>query len=180
MARFARPLLVELAGTWRVTASLAHVGRFEIVYVDQVDGDLFSSPRWEGRPLSLHASSPGKAVMAALAAGERRGMLGDSMLGDTLPRLTDTTITAMTDFDRELERVREQGFAVSCGEDVTYSNGASSVVTIDGRPVAAIDLWGPDRLVPVSRLGELGEAARAAASRLERALVEPDPPVHRP
>ena len=54
---------------------------------------------------------------------------------------------------------------------MTYSNGASAVVTANGRPFAAIDLWGPERLVPTGDLPHLGLAAIEAASMLEAQLV---------
>jgi DNA-binding IclR family transcriptional regulator len=168
LARIARPLLASLANEFGVTASLAYVERFGIVYVDQVDSPRFATPNWVGRPLSLHGSSPGKAVLAALPVAEAQGMLGPS-----LQRLTDTTITEPAAFTAELESVREQGFAVSRGEDVTYSNGASAVLPINGRPFAAVDLWGPERMVPVARLPQLGRAAARAAAELRALLTAP-------
>ncbi len=166
LARLARPLLAALATEIGVTASLAYVERFGIVYVDQVDGPRFATPNWVGRPLSLHGSSPGKAVLAALPPAEALGMLGPQ-----LQRLTDTTVTDLAELRAELDLVREQGYAVSRGEDVTYSNGASAVVLSNGRPFAAIDLWGPERIVPVSRLRQLGVAAAGAAVELRRLLT---------
>jgi DNA-binding IclR family transcriptional regulator len=167
LARIARPLLTALANQHEVTASLAYVERFGIVYIDQVDSAGFATPNWVGRPLSLHGSSPGKAVLAALPPAEARGMLGP-----TLPRLTDTTITDFAKLATELVAVREAGYAVSRGEDVTYSNGASAAVMEGGRPFAAFDLWGPERIVPVSRLPELGAAAAAAASELRQLITD--------
>jgi len=134
-------------------------------YVEQVDSALFSSPKWGGQALSLHASSPGKALLAALPVAERNGMLGQR-----LERLTDTTITSMEALDLELATVRAKGYAVSRGEDVTYSNGVSAVIRIGGRPIGAIDLRGPDRMVPTSRLDELGSAAAGGAAHVEELL----------
>lgn len=165
LARIARPLLSSLAAEHEVTASLAYVERFGLTYIDQVDGPRFASPNWVGRALSLHGSSPGKAVLAALPPGEAQGMIGP-----VLERLTDETITDLDDLRSELDEVRRQGYAISRGEDVTYSNGASAVVVTNGRPFAAIDLWGPERIVATSALPALGAAAAAAAPRLGRLL----------
>ena len=165
LARVARPLLAEAARGMGVTASLAYVERFGVVYIDQVDSRHFASPHWLGRPLSLHGSSPGKAILASLPPAEALGMTGP-----TLERLTDTTITDPKELANELESIRVQGYAVSRGEDVTYSNGASAVVLASGRPFAAIDLWGPERLVPLARLPELGKAAVEVAEQLHQHL----------
>ena len=75
LVRLARPVLTELAASHRVTASLVHVRPLGLEYVDQVDGPLFTSPKWDGA-LSPHASSPGKAVLAALPEAEWRAMAG--------------------------------------------------------------------------------------------------------
>jgi DNA-binding IclR family transcriptional regulator len=164
LIRLAHPVLQELADEHQVTASLVHVKTLRLEYVDHVDGALFTSPRWD-TPLSLHASSPGKAVLAALPDAEWRAMVGDE-----LSTLTETTITHLDEFTTEIEQVRTQGYAVCHGEDVTYSNGASAAVLLHGRPIAAIDLWGPDRRVVESRLHDLGKAAAAAATRVATAV----------
>jgi IclR family acetate operon transcriptional repressor len=164
LARLAHPVLQELAREHEVTASLVYVQRLSLEYVDHVDGPLFTSPRWDG-PLSLHASSPGKAVLAALPDAEWRAMVGGG-----LESLTETTITTLDAFESEITRAREQGYAVCHGEDVTYSNGASAAVLHHGRPIAAIDLWGSDRRVADSRLNELRTAAAEAAARMADAL----------
>ena len=164
LIRLAHPVLQELADEHQVTASLVHVQPLRLVYVDHVDGPMFTSPRWDA-PLSLHASSPGKAVLAALPDPEWRAMVGND-----LPTLTETTITNPDKFATEIEQVRTQGYAVCRGEDVTYSNGASAAVLLHGRPIAAIDLWGPDRRVAESRLHDLGTAAAEAATRVTSAV----------
>ncbi len=163
LARLGRPILNRLAEEHGVTASLAYVERFGLVYIDQVDSTRFSSPNWKGRSMSLHGSSPGKAVLAALSPAEARGMLGP-----TLEYMTETTITDFDELQKELAGIRAQGYAVCRGEDVTFSNGSSAVVTLNNRPIAAIDLWGPERMVPLSSLPDLGAAAVAAALELQR------------
>ena len=73
------------------------------MYIDQVDSDRFSSPNWEGRAVSLYASSPGKAILATLTDAEVQGMVGP-----TLERLTDTTITDFDELTAELQTVRDR------------------------------------------------------------------------
>jgi DNA-binding IclR family transcriptional regulator len=165
LVRLARPVLADLASAHRVTASLAHARALGLRYVDQVDGPLFVSPKWEGE-LSPYASSPGKAVLAALPEAEWR-----AVVGSTLEPLTETTITDLGALEDELAVTRRRGYAVCRGEDVTYSNGASAVIRLFGRPIAAVDLWGPDRRVSTDRLDHLGAAALAGAARVEAALV---------
>lgn len=165
LVRRARPTLELLAAQLGVTASLVLVRRLHLEYVDQVDGPAFTSPRWDG-PLSLHGSSPGKAVLAALPDAEWQAMVHGS-----LEPLTDSTLTEPPAFANEIATVRAQGYAVCRGEDVSYSNGASAAIVSNGRPIAAIDLWGPDRRVDESRLHDLGVAAATHASQLQASLL---------
>ena len=167
LVRLARPVLSDLAHRLEVTASLALVRHFTMEYLDQVDGPEFASPAWQGN-LFLHASSPGKAVLAALPDAEWR-----AMVGPTLTALTDTTITDLDALAGELAIVRERGYACSRGEDVSYSNGASAAILVRARPVAALNLWGPDRRVPESRLDELGEAAVCGAAAIQTLMGRP-------
>ncbi|WIB62096.1 IclR family transcriptional regulator C-terminal domain-containing protein (plasmid) [Curtobacterium sp. MCLR17_007] len=162
----ARPLLERLATQHGVTASLAFVERFSIAYVDQVDSAQFRSPDWRGQAISMHASSPGKAVLAQMSDADRRQVIGEG-----LPRLTESTITEPRAFEAELARVREVGYAVCEGEDVSYSNGVATTASLHGRVVAVINLWGPERLVPASRFDELGGATVDAARELELILL---------
>jgi DNA-binding IclR family transcriptional regulator len=165
LVRLAHSVLEEAARRLEVTASLVTVQRLRLEYVDQVDGPAFASPRWEGA-LSLHASSPGKAVLAALPDREWQAMVGTSF-----EQLTETTVTDPDAFATEIATIREQGYAICRGEDVTYSNGASAAILSNDRPVAAIDLWGPDRRVDESRLHELGTAAAASAADIQTILT---------
>ena len=164
LVRLSRPVLTALADRHNVTASLAYLETFVLVYVDQVDGPGFASPRWQGA-LSWHASSPGKAVLAALPEAE-----ADALLGTELAQLTETSITDRASLDKELAAIRALGYATCRGEDVSYSNGASAAITVNDRPIAAIDLWGPDRRVAESRLDELGQAAAEAVTQIESLL----------
>jgi DNA-binding IclR family transcriptional regulator len=167
LARRARPVLRRIAEASGVTVSLAYVDRFAIAYIDQIDSGRFTSPNWVDTEIALHASSPGKAVLAALPAAEWPGMLPP-----TLTRLTDATITDLDRLAAELDATRRRGYATCEGEDVTFSNGVSAVIAdVVERPVAAVNLWGPERLVPSTRFAELGAAARAAAAEIAGAMT---------
>ncbi|WP_372405631.1 IclR family transcriptional regulator [Streptomyces luteireticuli] len=120
-----------------------------------------------GQNLPLHASSNGKAVLAASPpeAVER-------YLADGLPRYTDTTITDPERLRAELAVIRARGYATNGGEwrsDV--SAVAAAVVGGAGLPVAGISVN-----VPTSRMTETSrtafgalvvEAAKALGAALE-------------
>ena len=116
--------------------------------------------------MPLHATSTGKAFLAALPAAEL-----DALLTARLTRYTPTTITRAADLHAELARVRAAGHAVSRGELEPALWGVSAAVRdAAGRPAAVLSVWGADARVR-DRMDALGAAAREAARRLEALLA---------
>ena len=77
LVRLAHPVLLELAEATGETANLAVARRLELVYADQVQARHVMAPDWMGHAVPLHATSTGKAFLAALPApGARRAPAG--------------------------------------------------------------------------------------------------------
>src|SRR5215208_1410442 len=89
LVRLAHPLLRRLADETGETVNLAVARRLELVYADQLQGRQVMAPDWLGHTVPLHATSTGKAFLAALPAAELGGILRMP-----LERFTETTITA--------------------------------------------------------------------------------------
>jgi DNA-binding IclR family transcriptional regulator len=123
------------------------------------------APNWLGHPVPLHATSTGKAFLAALPHAEL-----DAIVRAGLERFTDTTITAPRALRAALDDVRERGYAVSRGELEPTLWGVSAVARdASGRPIAVVSVWGADARVR-DRLDALGAEAARAAGELERLL----------
>ncbi|MFL6181374.1 MAG: IclR family transcriptional regulator C-terminal domain-containing protein, partial [Actinomycetes bacterium] len=103
-----------------------------------------------------------KIFLAWLSQEEREGALPS-----TLERFTENTITDRAELEQELARARELGFARCHGEDAALTNGVSAAV-LDARrrPIAVVNVWGPERRIPVGRLDALGPLAVAASVRI--------------
>jgi DNA-binding IclR family transcriptional regulator len=166
IVRRARPVLEQLAVDTGEAVNLALAKGLHLVYVDQVDPPQILAPNWLGRHVPLHATSSGKAFLAYLDPGERDGLLGDS-----LERFTKTTVTDRRELERELDAARRDGYAVSVGELEDSLSGASAAVRSEqGRPLAIVSVWGPDRRVPKARLAAIGELTVAAAEQIRKLL----------
>ncbi len=166
IVRRARPVLEQLAVETGEAVNLALAKGLHLVYVDQVDPPQILAPNWLGRHVPLHATSSGKAFLAYLDGGER-----DGLLGERLERFTKTTITDRRRLEAELADARRDGYAVSVGELEESLYGASApVLSEQGRPLAVISVWGPDRRVPEARLAAIGELTMAAAGRIRELL----------
>lgn len=119
-----------------------------------------------GKKLPLHCTASGKALLSGLPDAEVR-----ALLGETLPRYTPNTITTIEELLAELQRVREQGWAMDAEElEVGLSCLGAPIRDFSGGVVAAISLSG----VAVSFNGErrptlikaLVDAANLVSSRL--------------
>jgi DNA-binding IclR family transcriptional regulator len=166
IVRRARPVLEQLAVDTGEAVNLALAKGLHLVYVDQVDPPQILAPNWLGRHVPLHATSSGKAFLAYLEEGER-----DGLLGERLERFTKTTITDRRLLESELAAARLAGYAVSVGELEDSLYGASApVLSEQGRPLAVVSVWGPDRRVPEVQLAAIGELTVAAAERIRELL----------
>ncbi|MFB6122004.1 MAG: IclR family transcriptional regulator [Haloferacaceae archaeon] len=115
-----------------------------------------------GKKIHLHASSAGKALLAALP----RDRVDEIVERWGLPRYTDRTITTREDLHAELDAVRDRGYATSDEESIEGLRAVGVAVTVDGTTLGAISLSGPvhrmkgewfDREVPDRVLGVVNE-----------------------
>ena len=165
LVRLAHPVLRRLADATGETVNLAVARRLELVYADQVQARHVMAPNWLGHRVPLHATSTGKAFLAALPADEL-----DTIVRAGLERFTDTTITTPRALRAELGDVGEQGYAVSHGELEPALWGVSAASRdASGRPIAVVSVWGADARVR-DRLDALGAQAATAARELESLL----------
>jgi DNA-binding IclR family transcriptional regulator len=136
------------------------------LYLDQVAGpSALQSHNWVGQHIPLHATSNGKVLLSGLDQERLDAVLGK------LPTYTPSTITRKPKLREELERVREQGYAVAVDElEVGLTAAAAPVRNAHGDVVASMSVSGPtfrltpDRMDDVVRL--LVEAADEVSHRL--------------
>ena len=147
--------------------TLAIVKRFGLVYVDQADPPGPPSPDWNGRQIPLHATSSGKVFLAWMPEDERAAVLPAA-----LERFTPHTIVDRAELDRELERVRRDGYSTCLGEyETTRTASRPPSSTRNHRPIAIVNIWGPSLRVTRARLPALGRAALRAAHEMSLLLA---------
>jgi len=167
-----RPVLEDLAAVAGESAALA-VARAgpAMDVIAQADGPgLLGVSDWVGREFPLHASGPGKLVLAGLDAAALR-----DWVERTRPeRFTPRTITSARGLRAELERVRAQGYAEL--DDELEPGLASLAVTVrggSGAAVAFIGVSGPSGRLDARRRRALLGPLRTAGQRLQAALAAP-------
>jgi DNA-binding IclR family transcriptional regulator len=167
LARAARPLMQELADGTRETVNLAVLQGDRVVNVDQITAShQVVSVNWVGKETPLHCTSNGKALLAFLPPADRR-----RILAGPLERLTTRTIADAATLEKQLQRVREEGYAFTLEElEVGLNAVAAPIRDASGSVVAAVSVAGPAYRVPAQRLTELGEMTRTAGAEISRRM----------
>ncbi|MEU5088923.1 IclR family transcriptional regulator [Streptomyces sp. NPDC021356] len=115
----AHPFLLELCRRVRLTVHLAALDDGRVIYADKVEPPgtvrLYAQI---GRPVVLHTSGVGKAILAFLPDPERASTLE----GHTFERFTDTTITDAETLAARLDTIRSAGWAEDDGEYEPFVN----------------------------------------------------------
>ena len=157
-------LLLEMAGE-AVNLAVFDADSMVLLYREQGPQSVTISSRL-GSHRPMHASSLGKAFLAAMQESERRVLLGRI----AFKRYTDQTITTLAGLEKEIAEIRASGYAVDRSEfEATLACCAAAVFDHRGLPVAAISVSGPaERVMPqVERIGRLvADTARAISQRL--------------
>lgn len=109
----ARPALDRLADDTSETVHLARLDGTNVVHLATRQSPYHLRPFTRvGRRLPTHSTALGKALLATRTDEQVR-----TMLPETLPALTEHTVTDREELIEELHQVREQGFAVDREEN---------------------------------------------------------------
>jgi len=163
LVALAQPSLRRLAAESGETANLFVPRSTAVDAIAQVDGaHLLGATNWIGRELDLHCTAAGK-VFLAFGAAE----LPDGELESPTP----ATITDRRRLERELDAIRDQGYATLVEElEPGLSAVAAPVRDRGGDVVAALTLSGASLRLAPQRLRLLGrvtlEQAHAISTRL--------------
>jgi len=163
LVELAQPSLRRLAEESGETANLFVPMPAGIDAIAQVDGrHLLGAMNWIGHELGLHCTAAGKVFLA----------FGVSELPDgELEQMTPATIVDHQRLERELEAVRDQGYATLVDElEPGLSAVAAPVRDRGGEVVAALTVSGASLRLAPQRLRLLGrvtlEQAHALSTRL--------------
>ena len=113
----------------------------------------------------MHATSNGKILLSGLEPERLKEVLG------SLPAYTALTITKKTQLRKELDRVREQGYAVAVDElEVGLTAVAAPIRNAHGDVIASMSVSGPTFRLAGSRVDEVVGLLVDAATEVSRRL----------
>ena len=155
--------LLRLTEDLGETSTLEILAGHDVLVVDEVQGRfLFSATPEIGRRWPIHATSTGK-VLLAFAEPQ-----------PTLPRLTryaPKTIVTRAQLDRELARVKQNGYAFAVDElEPGLVAMAAPIRNHFGYVAAAISINGPSSRLTPKRRRQLVSRLCQAATRVSRRL----------
>jgi DNA-binding IclR family transcriptional regulator len=163
-----RPYLTEVAARTGETVSLLVLEGDMVHFIDSIESQQLVrvGSRFDAR-MAAHATSAGKAMLAALPAEE----VLTSYPNEKLATVTERTIATRSQLLAELARVRVAGYAVNFEESETGLGAVGMAVTgTDGRPTAGVTVACPmQRLSPGyvrAIVRELRGTVAAAAAEL--------------
>ena len=125
--------------------------------------DAIESATPIGRTALLHATAVGKAMLAEMPEEHR-----EVVFGQGLDPMTSRTITDPDLLREELDRIREQGYAVNDQEQVLGARSvACSVNYVSGGLMGAIVVSGHASRLDDDRIEELAASVEEAANQIE-------------
>jgi len=139
-----------------------------VVYIERLFGSKMLGMRSEiGKRERAHSTALGKSILAMLPPGEVQAYV--QRYG--LPSITPHTITNQQIFIEELQRVRQDGYAVDNEENEVGGRCiAAPVMDYTGRPIAAISISIPLQRIPLEQIPVFGsqicETARKISDQL--------------
>lgn len=164
----ALPVMRRLRDRFKETVPLGILNGKEGMVIEQVQGShSFRFVLDPGRHFHLHTSAPGKALVAFLPEDVRKPLVNEM----EFLRFNKRTITNKTAYRKELERVKERGYAVDFSEETEgmHCIGAP-IFNHHGYPIAAIWVTGPSMRLQEGDFNKIGPEVKRAADQISQKL----------
>lgn len=163
-----RPFMRELVAEAGETSNIAVLKGDKHVFVGQIEcSEVMRMVVQIGSEGYLHAAGVGKSLLSALSEEEVRGIVDRT----GLTKLSDKTITSVTDLLVELEKIRQAGYSF---DDEEQANGlrciASNIYNEYGEAIAAVSISGPAVRLSDDRIEFLANTIKDKAARITKVI----------
>ncbi len=165
----ARPYLVRLRDEFSESSWLGQVKRGKVILVAAAEAPRQLQLSFEvGEVSPLHATGVGKAIAAQMTPAELDAAVG----AGELERFTRRTIPNRSQLDKELAKIRQQGFSVNQEETVEGAILVGSPIFDSlGRAFAAISVSSPTVRWSAEKRRTMSQAVKQAASSISADLA---------
>jgi DNA-binding IclR family transcriptional regulator len=168
LVREATPYLKALAKQCNETVHLGVLEEGEVLYLAKEESSqTIRMCSYVGKRAPLYCSALGKVLLAYFSAEERKQILGKKVL---LP-LTENTITDRRELEKELNKVKEQGFALDREENEKDIRCiAAPIRNYQGKVIAAISISGPAFRIDENTQNKLKRALLETSKKISERL----------
>ena len=171
LTRAAQPLMEKLAVSSKETVNLGVLDSGDVVVINTVESpqavrmsSKIGNRRWP------HSTALGKVLLAGMPDKDVLRVL--RLKG--VPRLTDQTITTRADVLAEIQRVRQQGWAMDNQENEVEGRCIGAPIAgPDGKVAAALSISGPVFRMDTERAASLVPSLVAVCAEISRAVRPP-------
>jgi len=167
LRREALPYMKQLIQAWDETCDLCVFDRGTVLYIEVLRGTrALTVAAAVGQRLPAHATASGKLFLAYLPPAEL-----DTILSQPLATYTKNTKTAPDELRKELEMIRQQGYAIDIeGFEMGVCAVSAPIFNRQGNVIAAIGGPSPVSRMTPERIQEIAvaftEAAKAISHRM--------------
>jgi IclR family acetate operon transcriptional repressor len=112
-----------------------------------------------GQPMAPNVAGSGKAILAHVSPGRRERLIAAA---GGMARLTENSIVDEEDFESEMARIRERGYAI-CDEESEVGAATVPIVLPEGEVRSSLAVIGPrDRILALAGDGMIEDMTRTA------------------
>ena len=168
LVKEATPYLKELVNQCNETVHLGVLEEGEVLYLAKEESSqTIRMISYVGKRAPLHCTALGKVLLAYLSEEERKKILE----GKVLPYLTENTITDKKELEKELGKVREQGFALDREEnEKDVRCVAAPIRNYQGEVIAALSISSPIFRIDRNAQNNLKEALLETSEKISKRL----------
>ncbi|HSB65707.1 MAG TPA: IclR family transcriptional regulator [Anaerolineales bacterium] len=176
LRRLAAPFMHQLCDMYEENIDLTVLDDTDVVFINILEGPKrVKLAAAIGQRLPAFATASGKAILGFMPAKTVRGILDRGM-----PQLTPYTLSAPDVLLKDLNSVKESGFALSEQELEEQINAvAAPIFNQEQHPIASIAVAGPAYRLTRQKMNEIGPNLVATAQAISREIAMTDiPPVN--
>ena len=168
LVREVTPYLKELVKQYNETVHLGVLEEGEVLYLAKEESSqTIRMISYIGKRAPLHCTALGKVLLAYMSEEERKKILEEK----ELPRLTKNTITDKGELEKELDKIREQDFALDREENEKDVRCIGAPIrNYKGKVIAAISISIPIFRIDKNVENNLKEALIKTTNKISKRL----------
>lgn len=164
----ALPFLEELRDQTGLIVHLGALAENEVVYLDKISS--FANIRMYsqiGKRAYVHSTSLGRAMLSCMA----NKRVEEILHAKGMPAVTERTCTDVNEFLKQLDVIRERGYAVDDEEnEIGMRCVAAPILDYRGDVIAAVSATGFLEMIPYERIDSVADYVKTCAAGISRSM----------